>query len=996
MHPRISLRTRTLAAVAAVATAAAGLAGLPALTGANASAPSAADASTDVYIVELAAPPVAEYDGGIAGLAPTAVGRGERLNKTTPAVRDYVKYLNGKRADVRARVGATSLYDYNYTYAGFAAELTAAEAARLERAGDVRSVERSELVQGDTITTPDFLRLTGEGGVWDKVGGIDKAGDGVIIGVIDSGYVPERPSFAPIETTQKSDTLIAKKWKGKCDAGTEAPLVICNNKVIGARYFDKGILAGTGSKPIPEEYTSPRDRGGHGTHTASTAAGNNGVDMSVQGVNWGKGSGIAPQARLAIYKGLWDIDNSGGGSGNTADLVAAIDAATADGVDVINYSISSTELTTTGAIGQAFLRAGKAGVFVATSAGNTGPGVGTVRKHWPWVTTVANGTHDRAITQSVTLGNGATYTGGGVGGASPNAPLVLATSVKLAAATDENASLCLPDTLDPAKAAGKIVLCERRLGARVDKSLQVFKAGGVGMILWNAAASTIESERHSVPTVHVDHVNGAAIREYAATAGATAQIAAATVSRAQAPKVASTSSRGPAPDADLLKPDVMAPGTGVLAATVSDRDGEEYAFFSGTSMSSPHVAGIAAILIGKHPNWSPMAVKSAILTTATTTDNDGKPIEKDSGGVSDPFGYGAGNVRPWLSLDPGLVYDSSYTDWTKYICGAGHVSSTHELCANGKVDPSDLNYPTIAIGELAGKQTITRTVTNVSTKTETYRASVEGLAGVGATVSPSAITIAPGARKTFTVTFTNQSAAPNAYAFGKLVWKSQKHSVASVVAVKPVLLATPTAVTGTGTSGSAEFSVTPGINGDLTTTVSGLVPSTEHAATLRNAVGGTFPATNPAANDHVAKYTIDVPAGTRALKLATYASEHGEAVDVDVHVYAKDSKTRLFASAGDGAEETIVIRGPGTSYDVYVDLWSGAGDQPVTLHSWLAGAGSGNLTVTPAVLAAKAGQPATLTATWSGLESGKRYFGLLDHSGGGVTANGPTVDITTE
>ncbi|WP_109509222.1 S8 family serine peptidase [Nocardioides speluncae] len=987
------MRSRSLAALAV---AAAGLAGIPALTGANASAGSAApaDADTEVYIVELAASPVAEYGGGIAGLEATEVTPGERLDKATPAVREYVTYLNEKRADVRARVGATSLYDYNYTYAGFAAELTATEAARLERSGDVLSVERSETVQGDTISTPRFLGLTGEGGVWDKVGGIDKAGDGVIIGVIDSGFVPERPSFAPIETTWRSDQIVAAKWKGKCDPGTEAPLVTCNNKVIGARYFDKGILAGAGAKPIPEEYVSPRDRGGHGTHTASTAAGNNGVLMKVQGRDWGLGSGIAPQARLAIYKGLWDIDNSGGGSGNSADLVAAIDAATADGVDVINYSISSAELTTTGAIGQAFLRAGKAGVFVATSAGNTGPGASTVRKHWPWVTTVANGTHDRAISQSVTLGNGATYTGGGIGGASPNAPLVLATSVKLAAATDENASLCLANTLDPAKAVGKIVLCERRLGARVDKSLQIKNAGGVGMILWNAAASTIESERHSVPTVHVDHVVGAAIREYAATADATAAIAAAEVSRAQAPKVASTSSRGPAPDADLLKPDVMAPGTGVLAATVSDRDGEEYAFFSGTSMSSPHVAGIAAILIGRHPAWSPMAVKSAILTTATTTDNDGKAIEKDSGGASDPFGYGAGQVRPRLSLDPGLVYDSTYTDWTRYICGAGHVPSTHELCANGKIDPSDLNYPTIAVGELAGKQTITRTVTNVSSKTETYRASVEGLAGIDAQVSPQSFELRPGRSKTFTVTFTNQTAAPNAYAFGKLVWKGRKHSVASVIAVKPVLMAGPASVTGTGTSGSAELSVTPGINGDLSTTVSGLVASTQHNATLRNAVGGTFPATNPAANDHVAKFTIDVPAGTRALKLATYAGEHG-AVDVDVHVYAKDSKTRLFVSAADGADETIVIRGPGASYDVYVDLWAGAGDQPITLHSWLAGAGSGNLTVTPNPLSATVGQPATLTAAWSGLESGKRYFGLLDHSGAGARANGATVDITT-
>jgi Subtilase family len=197
-------------------------------------------------------------------------------------------------------------------------------------------VHATEIVHADTTDTPRFLGLSGRRGAWDRVGGVDKAGDGVIIGVIDSGFVPERPSFAPIKTTIDSDSIVAAKWNGTCDTGVEAP-VACNNKVLGARYFKAGI--GT---IAPDEFESPRDLNGHGTHTASTAGGNFGVTMTVQGHDYGKGSGIAPHARLAIYKALWHQPATGSASGSTADLVAAVDAAVADGVDVINYLISGS------------------------------------------------------------------------------------------------------------------------------------------------------------------------------------------------------------------------------------------------------------------------------------------------------------------------------------------------------------------------------------------------------------------------------------------------------------------------------------------------------------------------------------------------------------------------------------------------------------------------------------------------------------------------------
>ncbi len=540
--------------------------------------------------------------------------------------------------------------------------------------------------------------------------------------------------------------------------------------------------------PIPEEFRSPRDYSGHGTHTASTAAGNYGVDMSVSGRDYGKGSGIAPHARLAIYKVLWAVDAAGGGTGTDADIVAGIDAAVADGVDVINYSISGPGNTFVNPVGLAFLRAARAGVFVAASAGNTGPGTSTVGKNYPWVTTVANGTHDRDIQTTVTLGNGTSYTGAGIGAGTPEAPVVLAKDAGKPDAKPADLLLCMPKTLDAAKVRGKIVVCDRGVSARVDKSLQVKNAGGIGLILVNPTSNTLDSDLHSVPTVHLSEVAGPEVKAYVGEAASpTARIAAAQLVRVNAPKIASTSSRGPAVagNGDLLKPDITGPGTNILAATSEfAADGGKYAFLSGTSMSTPHVAGAAAILKGRYPSWSPMAIKSALLTTANDEDTNGDPIKNDSGSPGTPFEYGAGMVQPKRAMDPGLVYDSSYDDWARFVCGSGQVPATHDLCAKGEIDPSNLNYPTISIGDLAGRQTITRTVRNVGLLPEIYTPKLKGLTGLKATVTPKLLVVLPGTTATYRVTFERTDAPLDQYAFGQLTWRSARHTVTSTLAIR--------------------------------------------------------------------------------------------------------------------------------------------------------------------------------------------------------------------
>ncbi|WP_238161775.1 S8 family serine peptidase [Kribbella antibiotica] len=980
-----------------VSALAASLAGLPLVHAQAAETPVLSDplvkeSATGSYIVQLDDAPVAEYDGDIAGLPSTRVDGGGKLVKTDAPVTSYVQHLSRERDEVlKATPDAKKLYDYNYTYSGFSAEMSYDDAVKLAKSSGVKSVEPSGMQHQDTVDTPRFLGLSGKGGTWQQVGGIDKAGDGVIIGVIDGGFTPERPSFAPIKTTKKSDALVAKKWKGICQAGEEAPLVTCNNKVIGARYFNKGI----GTRPIPEEFTSPRDFGGHGTHTASTAAGNYGVDMTVLGRDYGKGSGMAPHARLAIYKALWSVDAAGGGSGTDADIIAAIDTAVADGVDVINYSISGTGATYFNTTGMAFMRAAKAGVFVAVSAGNTGPGVSTVGKTYPWVTTVANGTHDRDIQTTVTLGDGSKFTGAGIGSGTPSSPVVLAKDAGLPGANPANLVLCQAGTLDPAKATGKIVVCDRGGNARVDKSAQVKAVGGIGMILVNIVPGTLDADLHTVPSVHLDDKATPTVKAYVSgTANPTATISAGTPVKVVAPKVAASSSRGPslAGNGDLLKPDIMAPGTNVLAATSAfGAAGGEYAFFSGTSMSTPHVAGIAAILKSKHPDWSPMAIKSALATTATTKDSAGQPIQNDSGTPATPFGYGAGMVQPKKVLDPGLVYDSTYADWAKFVCASGEVPTTHELCAGGKIDPSDLNYPTIAVGDLAGKQTITRTVKSVSKLPEVYFPKVTGATGLKVTVSPKVLIALPGKSVTYKVTIENAGAPLEQYSFGTLTWKSAFHAVSSTLAVKPLTVKAPVQVKGTGVSGSAPVSVTAGYTGTLNTTAVGLTAATVTDAVVKKAGGVSFPATNPQANDHVAKFTVAIPAGTKYARFSTFDADYPAATDVDVYVY-KSGTTAVLANSGGGSseEEANLVAPAAGSYDVYIDFFAGADNTTVKLNHWALTTAEGNLTVAPASQPVTTAAQSTVTATWTGLTAGTRYLGQLSFTDGGA-GTGSTV-----
>ncbi len=987
----------------AVAVVAASVTAIVAGSGAAAQAQPAA---TSLYIVQMAGAPLATYTGTEAGLAATAPASGSKLDAGSPAARAYRTLLASRRNDLLRRQGIQTpqVYQYSTVFNGFAIQLTAAQALKMRQDGGVVNVWKNRLVSSQTFTTPTFVGLDGKNGAWKKEFGDPKrAGEGVIIGVIDSGLWPENPSFGPLPTPRPDQTIIDAKWHGTCDPGVEAP-VACNNKVIGARWFNAGNL----SHANPNEYDSPRDFFGHGSHTAGTAGGDFGVTATINGNVAGVLSGMAPAARLAIYKVLYADAADARSVGSTADIVAAINQAVEDGVDVINFSVGD-DVDQFGPDELSFLNAASAGVFISAAAGNAGPGAGTVDNAMPWETTVAAGTHDRSYSASVTLGNGATYQGVGLGAAVASSPLVYAGSAALPGANPTEAAQCVSSgRLDPAKVTGKIVLCDRGNNARVDKSLAVQQAGGVGMILRNLTPNSLNADYHLVPTVHVDQVAGAAIRTYADTPGATASLGAGKQITVEAPQVAAFSSRGPSPSSrgDLLKPDIMAPGVDVVAAVAPpNHNGNLWDTDSGTSMATPHVAGIAALLISKHPNWSPMAVKSALMTTASVTDNQRKAIgDQATGAKGTPLDFGAGEVTAGPAFDPGLVYDSGPTQWLQYSCGIGvHLIAGNgsDVCDTvGTVDPSDFNSPTVAVGDLAGTQTLTRTVTNVDDRAGVYVAKVSAPKGFTVKVSPPALVLPPHRSATFKVTIKRTTAPLGEYGFGSLTWVGiGNHQVRSTIAVRPVALAAPDEAAGSGASGSAALSVRAGYAGTLTATGFGLAASAPTHFSLTQNPATPFDPDAPAETGSTGEVGLTVPVGTKVARVATFAADYPAGTDIDLYVYAQDADgtlTLVDLSAGGTADEKVTLTEPG-QYVVFVDLFAAVSASPVdvVLNSWVVpSANAGNLTVAPASQTASVGAALTVTASWSGLAPG-RYLGLVEYGDGTQTIGSTVLSVTS-
>ncbi|KAK3416515.1 hypothetical protein EUGRSUZ_H02279 [Eucalyptus grandis] len=693
---------------------------------------------------------------------------------------------------------AQMIYSYDTVVHGFSARLTAEEAGSLEARHGILAVMPELRYELHTTRTPEFLGL-------DKSSSLLPASESVnevVVGVLDTGVWPESKSF--------DDTglgAVPSGWRGACESGTNFTAANCNRKLIGARFFSKGYEATMGPIDVSKESKSARDDDGHGTHTASTAAGSAVDGASLFGYAPGTARGMATRARVAAYKVCWL------GGCFSSDILAAMEKAVVDGVNVLSLSLgggSPDFYRDSVAIG-AFAAAEK-GIFVSCSAGNAGPSSMSLSNVAPWIATVGAGTLDRDFPAYVTLGNGKNFSGVSLYSGNSKGtllPFVYAGNVSNAT----NGNLCMMGTLDPAKVKGKIVLCDRGVNARVQKGSVVQLAGGAGMVLANTAANGEElvADAHLLPATAVGEKSGDAIKSYLFSdpnPTATILFEGTKVGIQPSPVVAAFSSRGPnSITPAVLKPDMIAPGVNILAGwtggigptglAVDDRR-VAFNIISGTSMSCPHVSGLAALLKAAHPDWSPAAIRSALMTTAYVAyKNGGKLQDVATGKDSTPFDHGAGHVDPVSALNPGLVYDLTVEDYLGFLCGLNYTSSQINTLArrNYTCDPSksyslyDLNYPSFAASfdsTSGGPTTIkyTRTLTNVGAATGTYKATASsGSAGLKIAVVPDTLSFSKaGEKKSFTVTVTGSAMPASTNAFGQLEWSDGKQTVRSPMA----------------------------------------------------------------------------------------------------------------------------------------------------------------------------------------------------------------------
>ncbi|KAK8949390.1 Subtilisin-like protease [Platanthera zijinensis] len=638
-------------------------------------------------------------------------------------------------------------------------------------------------------------------------------GDGVIIGMLDSGIWPESESF-----NDRGMGPVPSHWKGVCEEGDAFTSSNCNRKIIGARYYLKGYESFYGRLNTSYAYRSPRDHDGHGTHTASIAAGRPvRRAASLGGFASGTAVGGAPLARLAVYKVCWPIPGPNPNIENTcfdADMLAAMDDAVADGVDVLSLSIGANGRPpkfAADSIAIGTLHAAKNGVVAVCSAGNSGPAPGTASNLGPWVITVGASSIDRVFDAPVTLGSGAVIMGQTV---TPydrqqrkSYPLVYAGDGGEIPGTPLNVSgQCLPNSLAHEKVMGKAVLCMRGAGLRVAKGMEVKRAGGAAMILGNGEANgdEIPVDAHVLPASAVSFLQATVILTYIKSVVKPTAVmgrAETVIGINDAPAMAAFSSRGPnSLEPNLLKPDVTAPGLNIVAAwseassptkLQDDHRCVKYNLMSGTSMSCPHVSAVAALLKSIYPRWTSAAIRSAIISTATVKDAQGQPITDNSGGLAGPMAYGSGHIRPSYASNPGLIYDASYIDYLLFACASGGSGITMDAsfpCPERPPLPSDLNYPSVAVTVPSnGSFTVNRVVTNVGLGPARYAARVMAPPGFSVDVHPKILSFRrQDEAKKFRIRFAADSkglAGRGSFVSGSLTWSDGTHFVRTTLVV---------------------------------------------------------------------------------------------------------------------------------------------------------------------------------------------------------------------
>jgi subtilisin family serine protease len=1001
--------------------------------------------SSKVYIVQLRTPSAATMHARMAPATPGkfmpgTLVRSGGLNKDSALIQSHVQLIEAEQTKVISNVGSDiePIYSYRYSLNGFAARMTPLQANKIGHMPEVLHVWEDEVRPLTTNFSADFLGLFDPETGLRGTPGLD--GDGVIIGVIDSGISPGHPamtdtreadrprlcqgawaeasflgiwlcSYYDDQEDVKIFDSIPEGWNGICETGPQFLETDCNNKLIGARFFVEGARA-TG--PIDGgEVFSPRDVDGHGTHTATTAAGNR-VKASIFGTFLGRVEGIAPKARVAVYKACWLRPGATRSSCNTSDLANAIDMAVADGVDVINYSVGSSLFTVTAPDDIALLAAAKAGVLAVVAVGNEGPNFDTITSPAsnPAVITAAassrEGEHSLEAMQvsspPAVAGKYAVREAAFTPALSERDPL----EAQLVLVDDEDDTLpdgtggatfdaCQP-IANSSDVSGKIAYIQRG-GCDFDvKISHADDAGAVAAVVFNISGDPIVmtgvSGLSDIPALMVGAADGNLIldeinadqtisivldKSFFLTVADTGNV------------MASFSSRGPGVVPDILKPDLTAPGINILAGSSPELangvSGESFAFLSGSSMSAPHISGVAALLKQSHPAWTPAAIKSALMTTAyqNVTHSDG---ESDA----IPFDFGSGHIDPNKANDPGLVYDISNDEYDAFSCAAvsPDISQTRcdELTANGfSFEPSDMNQPSISVSQLTSTRTISRRVTNVTDASETYTAEIVQPPGINVRVTPTNLTVAAGQSASFDVTLTYESGPLDFYRFGSLSWVSNEHAVRSVISVRPQSITAPTDLITFGGSGSITFPVDFGYTGSYSPGVHGLnLPLVLDGFVDEDPDKNfTFRTTNG-----VTAHIIDVPADQLFVRFSLFDALTDGDDDLDMYVYYCPDGVNC-SKIGESGEATstevvdVLLPGEGT-YAVFVhgfetDNVSGGPGSFYTLLGWSFGIfdDQGNMTANgPATVLA--GTTEDVTVNWNGLSPGTIYLGGISHN----------------
>lgn len=902
--------------------------------------------TSSLYIIQMKGEPGVSKAKKIGELLPSnqVVGiAGNNYNANTPAMKAYTQALQKRQNSLAKAIGSLDIiHSFQHTFNGFSAKLTLKQKELLESHPDVVGVWKEEIEKINTANTPEFLGLTGTGGQHS----LNIKGEDIVVGVLDTGITPEHPSFADDGSYSDPSSF---GWAGSCDVGEEVNTFSCNNKLIGARYFNNSFAAVYDIQTALGEFISPRDADGHGSHTASTAAGNEMVAAEVSGIAAGSVSGIAPRARVAMYKVCWNSDYTSPTGQDEAgcfpsDSMAAIDQAVIDGVDVINFSIGGSRTDLTQPAAAAMLRATQAGVFVAVSAGNSGPEAETIGTPAPWVTNVGASTYSgtsKLIGKNLDINTselaGESYVSVPAGFAPASAGL----TGDLAVTTPSEACDDAPIE-NSAELAGKIALIARGSCSFTEKFINAQNAGAIGAVVYTYTGTSPFSmggtdSNVAIPGVMISFDNAQELITNLSTDNVNITLSTTNVA-IDTPEVgnimANFSSRGPNQASyDIIKPDITAPGVKILAATTDTPmfgdQGSTFAYLQGTSMSSPHIAGMAALLKDSYPSWTPAQIKSSLMTTARQN-----IVKEDGTSPADPFDFGSGHAAPVDAMEPGLVYNANYNDYLAFLCGIGNqtfVAGSGTDCdalvnAGFNTNPSQLNIPSIGIASLATEESITRTVTNVTNDVSTYFATIEAPEGIdvtlttynddGSTTADNSLTVKANSTSQYTLTFNkNIDATLDEWKFGSITWSdSLGHSVRSPIAIKAsssISIEVPENISGNLNRGRLTFPVKMLYSGETSVDFAGFVAPFGSSRTATQDPDQEFSFNE----DGLATHLFQIPEGTKVARFSLRDSLVGDGsgtADLDMYVYRCDkwSCSQIEQSLNGASNEDVILVNP--------------------------------------------------------------------------------------